>query len=252
MFKELQDFTGKRAFITGAGRGIGLCCARALAEAGASVTISDQNEELLQEGLSFLRGLGFEVDGHALDVADQPATEALADRLGTFDVLIANAGIAWPDTAAEDLSPEAWRRLMSIDLDGAFWTCQSFGKRMIGRGGAIVTVGSMSGMISNKPQRQVHYNAAKAGLHHLTQSLAGEWAEHGIRVNAVAPTYVNTPMSNISAKNPELYDVWMEGTPMRRMVEPEEVAAAITFLASRAASGITGTVLKVDAGYTIW
>lgn len=110
----------------------------------------------------------------------------------------------------------------------------------------------MSGLISNKPQRQVHYNAAKAGLHHLTQSLAGEWAEHGIRVNAVAPTYVNTPMSNISAKNPELYDVWMEGTPMRRMVEPEEVAAAITFLASRAASGITGTVLKVDAGYTIW
>ena len=252
MYREFQDFNGKRAFITGGGRGIGLCTAEALAEAGANVTICDSNGDLLNEGLSHLSACGYAVDGFELDVADQPGVEAAAERLGAFDVVVANAGIAWPDTPAEEMAPETWRHLMAIDLDGAFWTCQSFGRRMIGRGGAIVTVGSMSGLISNKPQRQVHYNAAKAGLHHLTRSLAGEWAEHGIRVNAVAPTYVNTPMSNIAAKIPELYDVWMDGTPMRRMVEPEEVAAAIAFLASRAASGITGAILTVDGGYTIW
>ena len=130
---------------------------------------------------------------------------------------------------------------------------EPFGKRMLERRqGAIVTVGSMSGFISNKPQKQVDYNASKAALHHLTRSLAGEWADWGVRVNAVAPTYVNTPMSNITAKNPHYFEAWMEGTPMRRMIETEEVAAAILFLASPAASAITGAILPVDAGYTIW
>ncbi len=109
----------------------------------------------------------------------------------------------------------------------------------------------MSGFISNKPQKQVDYNASKAALHHLTRSLAGEWADRGVRVNAVAPTYVNTPMPNITAKNPHYFVAWMEGTPMRRMIEPEEVAAAILFLASPAACAITGAILTVDAGYTV-
>ena len=117
---------------------------------------------------------------------------------------------------------------------------------------AIVTVGSMSGFISNKPQKQVNYNSSKAAVHHLTRSLAGEWADHGVRVNSVAPTYVNTPMSNITAKDSQYFDVWMQGTPMHRMIQPEEVTAAILFLASPAASAITGAILPVDAGYTIW
>jgi hypothetical protein len=118
--------------------------------------------------------------------------------------------------------------------------------------GAIVTVGSMSGFISNKPQRQVHYNASKAALHHLTKSLAGEWADRGVRVNGVAPTYVNTLMSNIAAKDPRLFGPWMDGTPMRRMIEPEEVASVNLFLASPASSGMTGAIVLVDGGYTIW
>jgi NAD(P)-dependent dehydrogenase (short-subunit alcohol dehydrogenase family) len=110
----------------------------------------------------------------------------------------------------------------------------------------------MSGFISNKPQCQVHYNAAKAGLHHLTRSLAGEWADRGVRVNGVAPAYVNTLMSNVTAKLPEYFGPWMEGTPMKRMVEPEEVASTSLFLASDASSGMTGSIVLVDAGYTIW
>ena len=102
------------------------------------------------------------------------------------------------------------------------------------------------------PQKQVNYNSSKAAVHHLTRSLAGEWADHGVRVNSVAPTYVNTPMSNITAKDSQYFDVWMQGTPMHRMIQPEEVAVAILFLASPAASAITGAILPVDAGYTIW
>ena len=124
---------------------------------------------------------------------------------------------------------------------------------MLERGrGAIVTVGSMSGLISNKPQRQAHYNAAKAGVHHMTRSLAGEWAERGVRVNAVAPTYVDTLMSRGGFDDPELMPTWMEGTPMRRPARADEIASAILFLASDASSASTGTVLLVDCGYTIW
>lgn len=110
----------------------------------------------------------------------------------------------------------------------------------------------MSGLISNKPQRQAHYNAAKAGVHHMTKSLAGEWAERGVRVNSVAPTYVDTPMSSGGFSNPALFPIWMEMTPMKRVARPDEIASAILFLASDAASAITGSILVVDCGYTIW
>jgi NAD(P)-dependent dehydrogenase (short-subunit alcohol dehydrogenase family) len=98
----------------------------------------------------------------------------------------------------------------------------------------------------------VHYNAAKAAVHHMTRSLAGEWAERGVRVNCVAPTYVDTPMSQGGMADPTLHPIWMENTPMRRVARPDEIASAIHFLASDAASAITGSVLVVDCGYTIW
>lgn len=146
-----------------------------------------------------------------------------------------------------------WRKLIDVNLNGSFWTCRAFAKPMLERGsGAMVTLGSMSGSISNKPQRQVHYNAAKAGAHHMTRSLAGEWAERGVRVNCVAPTYVeHGKCAAASAMTPFSRSGW-KNTPMKRVAQPEEVAAAIHFLASDAASAITGTVLTVDCGYTIW
>jgi NAD(P)-dependent dehydrogenase (short-subunit alcohol dehydrogenase family) len=144
--------------------------------------------------------------------------------------------------------------VIDIDLNGACWSCREFGRAMLERGrGSIVTVGSMSGIISNKPQRQVHYNAAKAAVHHMTKSLAGEWAERGVRVNCAAPTYVvDTAMSRGAFNDSNLFPVWLENTPMKRVARPDEIASAILFFASDASSAMTGSVVVVDCGYTIW
>lgn len=257
MYLDKFRVAGKTAFITGGGRGIGLCTAEALCEAGAKVIISDVGAEVLRAGQQELAGKGYDVAAVVLDVTDSRAVARAADEAnskhGSVDILVANAGIAWPDTPAEKMTDEVWLKVLDVDLNGCYWSCREFSRPMLGRGqGAIVTVGSMSGLISNKPQRQVHYNAAKAAVHHMTRSLAGEWAERGVRVNAVAPTYVNTVMSRAGFTEPDRGPIWMEGTPMRRPAEPEEIASTILFLASDAASAITGSVVVVDCGYTIW
>ncbi|WFR98807.1 SDR family NAD(P)-dependent oxidoreductase [Rhizobium tumorigenes] len=257
MYMNRTRVDGSIAFVTGGGRGIGLSTAEALAEAGARVVISGQDEAALQQAVEKLKSGGYDARYVVLDITQSDACTEASERInrdvGPVDILIANAGIAWPDTAAEDMSDASWTRVIDVNLNGTFWTCRAFGKPMLERGkGSIVTVGSMSGMISNKPQRQAHYNASKAGLHHLTKSLAGEWATRNVRVNCVAPGYVNTAMSNISFLDPKNSGPWMAGTPMDRLIEPEEVASANLFLASPASSGMTGTILTIDAGYTIW
>ncbi|MDQ0324115.1 NAD(P)-dependent dehydrogenase (short-subunit alcohol dehydrogenase family) [Pararhizobium capsulatum DSM 1112] len=257
MYLEKMRLDGQTAFITGGGRGIGLAAAEALFEAGAHVIISDVNDELLESGRAYLATKGYAADAVRLDVTrpDDVAAAAKAanERHGSVDILVANAGIAWPDTPGEEIADDNWRRLIDVDLNGVYWSCREFGKHMLGRSkGAIVTLGSISGLISNKPQRQAHYNSAKAAVHHLTKSLGGEWAERGVRVNCVAPTYVDTPMSNTSFDDPERMPIWMDFTPMRRVAKPDEVASAILFLASGASSAMTGTVIPVDCGYTIW
>lgn len=257
MYMNRTRVDGSIAFVTGGGKGIGLSTAEALAEAGARVVISGQDEAALQQAVEKLKSGGYDARYVVLDITQSDACTEVSERInrdvGPVDILIANAGIAWPDTAAEDMSDASWTRVIDVNLNGTFWTCRAFGKPMLERGkGSIVTVGSMSGMISNKPQRQAHYNASKAGLHHLTKSLAGEWATRNVRVNCVAPGYVNTAMSNISFLDPKNAGPWMAGTPMNRLIEPEEVASANLFLASPASSGMTGTILTIDAGYTIW
>jgi len=257
MYIEKFRVDGRAAFITGGGRGIGLCTAEALAEAGARVVISDVDPVVLQSGIEHLRGRGFAAEGMLLDVTDSAAVEAAAAKTneshGGIDILVANAGIAWPDTGGESLADEAWLRVIDVDLNGAYWSCRAFAGPMLERGrGAIVTLGSISGIISNKPQRQVHYNAAKAAVHHMTRSLAGEWAARGVRVNCVAPTYVNTAMSSGGFTEADRMPIWMDMTPMRRPAEPEEIASSILFLASDAASAMTGAVVVVDCGYTVW
>ncbi|OWV86851.1 glucose 1-dehydrogenase [Rhizobium sp. R693] len=257
MYFEKMRLRGQTAFITGGGRGIGLASAEALFEAGAHVIISDVNDELLESGRSYLKEKGFAADTARLDVTRPEdvasVAEAMNKRFGSVDILIANAGIAWPDTPGEAIADEIWRRLIDVDLNGVYWSCREFGRHMLARNrGSIVTLGSISGLISNKPQRQAHYNAAKAAVHHLTKSLAGEWAERGVRVNCVAPTYVDTVMSNTSFDDPERMPIWMDFTPMRRVARPDEIASAILFLASDASSAMTGTVVPVDCGYTIW
>ncbi|WP_136619341.1 MULTISPECIES: SDR family NAD(P)-dependent oxidoreductase [Mesorhizobium] len=257
MFLERFRLDGKTAFITGGGRGIGLSTAEALAEAGARVIISDMDPQVLETGRDELKRKGHDVEAVQLDVTDSRAVAAAArsanERHGAVDILIANAGIAWPDTGGEEMSDEVWLKVVDVDLNGAYWSCREFARPMLERGrGSIVTLGSMSGLISNKPQRQVHYNSAKAAVHHMTRSLAGEWAERGVRVNCVAPTYVDTVMSRGGFTDDRLMPVWMEMTPMKRVARADEIAAPILFLASDAASAMTGAVVVVDCGYTIW
>lgn len=256
-YLERFNLRGRTAFITGGGRGIGLATARAFAECGARIILSDHQASVLDEGVEALRQSDYDASGVQLDVTDPDAVTAAAERaerdVGAVDILFANAGIAWPDTGGEEMSDEVWRRVIDVDLNGVFWSCRAFSRGMLKRGrGAIVTTGSMSGLISNKPQRQAHYNAAKAGVHHLTKSLAAEWADRGVRVNCVAPGYIDTVMSGSGLRDPALGPIWLENTPMRRGGTAEEVATVVLFLASDASSLMTGSVVVADAGYTIW
>jgi NAD(P)-dependent dehydrogenase (short-subunit alcohol dehydrogenase family) len=257
VYLEKYSLEAQRAFITAGGRGIGLAAAEALLEAGAGVIISDIDDAILASGRDYLAKKGYSVEAQRLDVTDSGSVASAArsanERHGSIGILVANAGIASPDTAAEDIPDDLWCRVVDVDLNGVYWCCRELSKYMLQRRhGSIVTIGSMSGVISNKSQRQAHYNVAKAAVHHLTKSLAGEWAERGIRVNCVAPTYVDTPMSNASFDDPARMPIWMDFTPMRRVARSDDIASAILFLASDASSAMTGAIVMVDCGYTIW
>jgi NAD(P)-dependent dehydrogenase (short-subunit alcohol dehydrogenase family) len=146
-----------------------------------------------------------------------------------------------------------WLRVANVNLNGVFWSNRAFGNLMLKAGkGSIVNIGSMSGIIANRPQPQAGYNASKGAVHMLTKSLAAEWAERGVRVNAVAPTYIATDMTKAAIEATGWDKDWMDMTPMKRMGEVEEIASVVLFLASDAASLMTGSIVVADAGYTSW
>src|SRR5262245_21899534 len=240
MYLEKYNLKGRLAVVTGGGQAIGLACVEALAEAGAKVVIADYNPQVAETGRDAMKAKGYACDIAIVDVTDSKGVEALADKLeksGGTQILVNNAGIARSETPAETVEDEHWLNVLDVNLNGTFWCCRSFGKRMLARkSGAIVNVGSMSGFIVNKPQEQSYYNASKAGVHHLTKSLAAEWGARGVRVNAVAPTYIATPLNEFVKSKPDMYNAWIGGTPMARLGEVEEIASVVLFLASDAAS----------------
>jgi NAD(P)-dependent dehydrogenase (short-subunit alcohol dehydrogenase family) len=237
--------------VTGGGRSLGLEISRSLRAAGASVVVSEIDAETgtgaaEELGGSFVR----------TDVTDPASVRemvmAVLDEHGRIDVLVNNAGVVH-NIPSEEVPDEEWRKVMSVNLDGVFWCCREVGKTMLERGsGAIVNVASMSGIVSNHPQPQAAYNASKAGVITLTKSLAGEWASRGVRVNAVSPGYIRTPLTELGMSTQEWADVWLSETPMGRLAEPEEIAPAVLYLASDASSYATGTNLVIDGGYTSW
>ena len=248
---------GRVAVVTGAAQGIGFAIAEALAEAGACIVLTDMNATTLDTAVAAMVAKGHAAEGVTLDVTDPRAVERvhaeIVGRHGRVDVLVNNAGIAISNKPAETMTDETWAKVIDVNLNGVFWCCRTFGAGMLERKlGAIVNVGSMSGLIANRPQEQANYNASKAAVHHLTRSLAAEWAARGVRVNAVAPTYIETELTAYVNEDPEMHRHWIGGTPMARMGRPDEIAAVVLFLASDAASLMTGSIVLADGGYVCW
>jgi NAD(P)-dependent dehydrogenase (short-subunit alcohol dehydrogenase family) len=247
MYLDRFNLKGRVAVVTGGGQGIGLACVEALSEAGAQVFIADRDPKAAAEGQAAMKAKGYAVEVMEMEVTDSKQVEAAAARVmkekGRIDILVCNAGMARSETAAEDVTDEHWLNVIDVNLNGLFWCCRAFGRHMLAAGrGSIVNIGSMSGVVVNKPQPQAYYNTSKAAVHHLTKSLAAEWGARGVRVNAVAPTYVNTPLTAYAKTNKPMYDAWIDGTPMARMGEPDEIAAVVMFLASDAAGTVRNSV----------
>lgn len=246
--------TGRTAVVTGATRGLGRAFARALAEAGANIVVVGRDAAAAVEVEAELRALGVGVIVALGDVTRRSDVEqVLAQTVSAFgraDVLVNNAGACIHKPAAE-VTDDDWRAVMDVNLDGVWIASQVFGRHMIDQGGgSIVNVGSMSAAIVNRPQWQPAYNASKAAVHHLTRSLAAEWAPSNVRVNALAPGYMHTDMSPVDEPRYQRY--WIEDTPQRRAGEPEELGPAVVFLASDASSFMTGSVLTIDGGYSVF
>lgn len=244
------------AIVTGGASGLGLGMATALAEAGSTVTIFDINEAGGQAAAaSIAEQTGRLVEFRRCDVTDEESVvTAVADtaaRFGRIDVLVNNAGITI-HTPLESTTLRDWRKVMDINLDGMFLVLREVGAVMLKqRSGSIINTASMSGLIANVPQPQASYNSSKGAVILLTQSAAVEWADRGVRVNAIAPGYMKTELTKpyFEAGGPQI-DQWMSMTPMGRPGEPREVASAAVFLASKASSYMTGSVVRIDGGYT--
>lgn len=253
-YRNSFDLSGKSAAITGGASGIGLETARALGSCGARLELLDLNPDALEAARAELAHAGLDVSATVLDVTDPEAVTRVAGeitaRAGAVDILVNSAGIARLHSAAE-VSDDDWRLVMDVNMNGTFWCCRAFGRTMVEAGrGSIVNMGSMSGTIINRPQFAASYMASKGAVHQITRALAVEWARTGVRVNALAPGYIGTEMTLEMRARPELFDVWLDMTPMGRCGEPAEVASVILFLASPASSYMTGAIVPVDGGYT--
>lgn len=256
--KGLFDLSGKVALVTGASRGIGRELALGLARQGADVAINyaaakDRADAVVAE----IEAMGRRAIAIKADVSVQADADRLIDQtvagLGQIDILVNNAGIVMPANA-EDQPFADWRRTMEVNLDGVFLVSQAAGRRMIAAGGgSIISIGSMSGQIVNWPFRHAAYNVSKAGVHMLTKALATEWAEHGIRVNAIAPGYIRTELTDeVLKEHPDVVrDHWAMGAVQNRIGETKELVSTCIYLAADSSGFTTGEIITVDGGLTL-
>ncbi|WP_047028598.1 SDR family NAD(P)-dependent oxidoreductase [Hoeflea sp. IMCC20628] len=250
MMNVTFDFTGKVVLVTGAASGIGRATVEALVEAGAAVGIADIQGDEVEALAQTIRGQGGAVVGLPLDVRDATATEraveTLEAELGPIFGLVTAAGLSRP-APAEDMSEASWDLVMDTNLKGMFLSCQSAGRRMLDHGaGAIVNIGSVNSLGGFAGRS--NYCSSKFGVAGLTDVLAIEWGRRGVRVNAVAPNGVDTPLVRQGIPPKFVTDVLDDRTPMGRMALPGEIASVVLFLLSDAASYVSGSMLRVDGG----
>ena len=252
MFFDKFKLNNKIALITGGAKGIGLSIAHALGEAGAKLVIIDRENST--GGIEELSKANYDITFFEGDLLDRSVPQKTIDftleKHGRVDILVNNAGVAQHGDT-DEFNDDMLDKIMDVNVDVVFRMCRSVIPPMKKQGeGVILNIGSMSGIASNIPQPQVAYNASKAAVHMMTKSLASDYANQNIRVNAIAPGYVKTDITNLPKKYEHWYSTWSKQTPMTRMAEPHEIASAALFLCRPASSYVTGEVLVVDGGYT--
>ena len=256
---ERFRLTGRTALVTGGGQGIGRAFAHALGEAGAAVAVVDLKLDLAEEVVEELEKKGIKSMAMQADVTkpDQVAAmvSTIVDAWGSLTIGVNNAGIGlWSD--AESTPYADWLRMIDVDLNSVFLCAQAEARVMLPAGyGKIINTASMSGHISNTPQNQSAYNTAKAGVLHLTRSLAAEWAKRGVRVNSISPGYTRTKLVDDLLATPigqTILPTWMGMTPMGIMAEVTDLQGAVVYLASKASDYMTGHDMVIDGGYCTW
>ena len=256
MVLDKFSLEGQVGIVTGGGQGLGKVFCNAFAEAGADIIVAELNAESGPATAAEIETKGHRAMFVQTDVRDRQSVQAMAEKtiseFGRIDFLMNNAGITkW--CPAEDVPEADWRDVFDVNVNGLFFCAQAVGRHMIQRrSGRIINIASMSGLIVNRPQAQASYNTSKAAVIQLTKSLAAEWAPHNIRVNAMAPGYMGTPMAKPFFDDPQYGGVWIDAIPMKRPGDPEELGPVAVFLASDASSYITGEVIVVDGGFTVW
>ena len=252
--QEYPNFklNGKVAIITGAARGLGRACALALAHEGADIALGLRDVTTAADLEQEIKAMGRKVIRLQMDVSELQQINAAVSRavktFGKIDILVNNVGIA-PDNPAEKVTEEDFDNTINLNLKGTFFTAQAVGKQMIKQGsGRIINMSSQAGFIAL--DNESVYCMTKAGVNHLTKNLASEWARYNINVNAVAPTFIETPGTEPWLKDKDFRRSVLDRIPLGRIGKPMEVAGAVVFLASDAASLITGEILLIDGGWT--